>query len=265
MNSERSWKRGARSIGVAVVSALVVVCGGKGVSTLEASPPPKAEFGTIKGRVVWGGGAVPKPEKIVVNKDTEVCGVKPLFSKELLVDPNTKGIGYAFAYVFKPTGANPEAEKTVLEKSAEVHVDQKQCEFVPYSTAMLQNQKLVFKSSDPVNHNVRYSAFTNQPFNQILPGNGQSQPIKLVAENRPLQLACDIHPWMKGAIMVFDHPFFAVTKEDGSFEIGGVPAGEQKLVVRLARGDYITQGPLHAITVKVEAGKTTDLGDIVKK
>ena len=46
--------------------------------------------------------------------------------------------------------------------------------------------------------------------------------------------------WMKGAIMVFDHPFFAVTGEDGSFEITGVPAGAQKLIVSQFKVGYVT-------------------------
>ena len=90
---------------------------------------------------------------------------------------------------------------------------------------MHQDQAFVFKSSDPVNHNVQLCGFTNAPFNQILAPNGTHRS-KLVAERRPIAVACDIHPWMKGYIMVFDHPFFAVTAEDGSFEIKGVPAGE---------------------------------------
>ena len=47
---------------------------------------------------------------------------------------------------------------------------------------------------------------------------------------------------MNAYFMVFDHPFFAVTKPDGSFEITGVPAGKQKLVVREDKGMFITSG-----------------------
>jgi len=36
---------------------------------------------------------------------------------------------------------------------------------------------------------------------------------------------CNIHPWMHGYIAVFKHPFFAVTDQEGHFEIKNVPAG----------------------------------------
>ncbi len=60
--------------------------------------------------------------------------------------------------------------------------------------------------------------------------------------------------------MVFDHPFFAVTKEDGSFEIDGVPAGSQNLVVWQERVGYVNEGAARGMPVKIEAGKPTDVG-----
>jgi hypothetical protein len=198
-------------------------------------------------------------------KDPQVCAKdKAILSRELAVDPASKGIRYAFAYLPKPQGVNAEAVKALVAKTPVVEIDQKNCEFLPYVAALNQDQSLVLKSSDPTNHNVRFSAFTNAPFNQILPPNGQVS-LKLVAERRPIPLACDIHPWMKGYIMVFDHPFFAITGEDGSFEIGGVPAGEQKLVVWQETKGYVTEGKAVGMPVTVKAGGVTDVGAIKMK
>jgi hypothetical protein len=36
---------------------------------------------------------------------------------------------------------------------------------------------------------------------------------------------CDVHGWMNAYVGVLDHPYFAVTKEDGSFELKGLPPG----------------------------------------
>jgi hypothetical protein len=221
-------------------------------------------FGTIKGRLVWAGGTVPPAKNLVEKgaslKDPQVCAKdEPIPSRELVVDPETKGIRYAFAYLPKPVGTNPEAAKALVAKQAQVVIDQKNCQFLPYVTALIQDQPVVLKSSDPINHNVRFSAFINAAFNQILPPNGQVE-VKLVAERRPIPLACDIHPWMKGYIMVFDHPFFAITGPDGSFEIQGVPAGEQRLVVWQETKGYVTEGKAAGMPVKVPAGGVADVG-----
>jgi hypothetical protein len=41
-----------------------------------------------------------------------------------------------------------------------------------------------------------------------------------------IPVKCNQHPWMKAYIGVLKHPFFAVSAEDGSFTIKGVPAGK---------------------------------------
>ena len=36
---------------------------------------------------------------------------------------------------------------------------------------------------------------------------------------------CDVHGWMNAYVGVLDHPYFAVTKDDGKFELKDLPAG----------------------------------------
>jgi hypothetical protein len=226
----------------------------------------QAAFGTIKGRLVWGGPAAPAPKVLVAagtaTKDPAVCAAtKDLINRDVVVDPATKGVRYAFAYLVQPKGANPDAVAALLKNTPTLEIDQKNCEFLPYVTAAHQDQTLVFKSSDPVNHNVHLSPFTNAPFNLILAANGSVEK-KLVAERRVIPLTCDIHGWMKGWIMVFDHPFYTVTGEDGSFVIEGVPAGAQNLIVWQAAVGYVNQGFARGMPVNVVAGQTTDIGEL---
>ena len=52
----------------------------------------------------------------------------------------------------------------------------------------------------------------------------------LVAESHAIPYRCTIHPWMNGWVRVFDHPYYAVTDEDGKFEIKNAPAGKFRIV-----------------------------------
>ena len=222
------------------------------------------EYGTIKGRLIWGGAEVPKP--VVVQekgqaKDAFCAKDASILSKELVVDPKTKGVANGFAYLVRPKGQNPEAVAELLKAAPKVEIDQKNCEFVPHCTAINKGQTLVFKSSDPTGHNVRYSGFNNNAFNQNVPPNA-SVARTLVAERLPIPVACDIHPWMKAYVMVFDHPFFAVTKEDGSFEIKGVPAGTHRIVLWQEKVGFVTSNKAAGVPVPVKAGEVTDMGTI---
>ena len=53
-------------------------------------------------------------------KDAEVCAVGELEDRSLDVDPATKGVAHAFAYLVSPKGSNPEAEKALLARQPTV-------------------------------------------------------------------------------------------------------------------------------------------------
>jgi hypothetical protein len=260
-------------LGTAITALALAFVGGSSpkVTAAEPAPHPDAEalaptqsgdFGTIQGRLVWDGANAPEPKKLAnINKNPEVCDVKPLYDQGLLVDPKTKGIKFGLAYVIQPKGKNAEAEKAILKKHPKVEIDQKNCEFIPHVTALTKDQLLVFKSSDPVGHNIRYSGFSNASKNVALQPNGNME-VKLVKEARPMQLNCDIHPWMAGWMMVFDHPFFAVTDDEGNFTITGVPAGDQNIIVWQEKVGYVTPGASKGMPVKVKAGEVTNVGDM---
>jgi plastocyanin len=244
--------------------AVAAVPGAAGA--IASALPGQNGFGTIKGKLVWGGPQAPVLPPLVAKgdpnvKDAAVCAVNGIADTSLAVDPATKGIKYGIAYLVRPKGANPEAAKAILA-TPKVEMDQKGCEFLPRNVAVHKDQTVVFKSSDPVGHNVRYSGFSNTAANLMLPPNGVTEK-KLVAERLPLVVLCDIHPWMKGHVAVFDHPFFAVTAEDGSFEIKGVPAGDQNLVVWQERVGYATGGGTRGQVVKVPAGGVVDVGTVL--
>ncbi|MFM1802282.1 MAG: hypothetical protein RJA81_1634 [Planctomycetota bacterium] len=241
-------------------SGLLIALVGVGISGSSVS----AQSGSIKGRIVLGG-AGPKLSPVVAKgdsavKDAAVCAKEEIPNEGLVTDGSA--VANVVVYLNSPTAKNPELEAEIVSKAGVIEIDQKNCKFIPHVSAMHSKQKLVFKSSDPVNHNVRYSAFSNQPFNQILAPNSKTMPLTLVPERRPLPLACDIHPWMKGFLMVFNHPFFVVTGADGSFEIKGIPAGSHKFVAWQESSGYITSGAAAGQAVTVTAGQTTDVGDI---
>jgi hypothetical protein len=64
------------------------------------------------------------------------------------------------------------------------------------------------------------------PFND----NGEVVPFdRLITRPSQLEITCQLHPWAKAWILVFDHPYFAVTERNGSFTIPDIPAGTYRV------------------------------------
>jgi hypothetical protein len=222
------------------------------------------QYGTLKGQVVWDGPQVPQlPPKVKAGenvKDAQVCATEPIPDESLVVDPSSKGVKYCIVYLARPKGDNPDLVKQLIESEPQVVVDQQACRFVPHVAAAHEKQQVLFKSSDPVAHNVRLQGFSNS-LNFMLPANGEL-PRVLSPERRPMPMACDIHPWMQGFVMVFDHPFFAVTDEQGNFEIEGIPAGSQNVVIWHEKVGYVTAGAARGQEVTIASGKETTLAPV---
>jgi len=107
-------------------------------------------------------------------------------------------------------------------------LDQVKCVYVPHVLAVQTGETLRIKSSDAVMHNVHLKCQVNPDVNFGFNGISQ-RDITLNSAEAPFPVRCDVHPWMSAWIGVFNHPWFAVTAEDGSFTIQHVPPGHYTL------------------------------------
>jgi hypothetical protein len=224
------------------------------------------QWGTVKGQVVYGGPKVPEPEKLAVTRDQNHClGKGPLFDEKWAVNKKNKGVRDVFLWLEDPAGnALPIHPTLKAIPQKQVVIDQPCCQFVPYAVALRQGQTLLVKNSAPVVHNIRYIGNPLvQPGASILLPPGGQRAIDLKAQDAVIPLACDIHPWMKGWVRVFDHPYFAVTNDDGKFEIKLAPAGPYRLKVWHPGSGWLG-GPKgkSGTAITIRANQVTDVGDL---
>jgi hypothetical protein len=249
--------------GTASVAALALL------AALAAPTPVRAQaWGEIKGQVVWGPAELPTKAKANVNKDQEHCLKNgPIFTDEYVVNAKSKGVRWVLVYLVdatKPSEPLPIHPSLAAVPTNPAVIDQPCCAFEPRVQGVREGQKVVVKNLAPVAHNF---AITGGPLgpnaNPLMPPKTDYTIDSIKARPLPIPYSCSIHPWMKGYIASFKHPYFTVTDEDGKFTIPKAPAGKYRLVLWQESVGYVlydpkasTKGPV----IEIKAGGTTDLG-----
>jgi len=108
-------------------------------------------------------------------------------------------------------------------------VDQKDLAFVPALLPVQAGTRVEFPNLDDTYHNV----FSFSPTKRFDLGRYRpdERPVPSQVFDKPglVTLRCDIHEHMRGLILVLDTPYFVTSGPDGSFHLGGLPAGHYTL------------------------------------
>jgi plastocyanin len=109
--------------------------------------------------------------------------------------------------------------------AAPVVLDQSGCQYEPHVFGVFVGQAVEIRNSDPTPHNVHAVPTANSEFN--FSEQPSAAPVTKTFDKPEigLPLSCNLHRWMRAYANVVTHPFFAVTGEDGAFELRGLPAG----------------------------------------
>jgi plastocyanin len=227
-----------------LTSLLILASGAVGAAP---QPPTGDDFGSISGKIVWEGEKpAPKPDIAMEEKALTGCKHDAINKKDesLLIDANG-GVANVVLTI-EVAGA----EKKVPAEPVEL--DQEGCHFHPHVVVMPVGATLRFKNSDETNHNIHTYAKKNQAQNKNVAAAGTMDQVLDKAE--VIDVKCDIHPWMKGYVVVTDATHWATSGADGSFKIVGLPAGDYELSwwhEELGKGK--------TAKVHVEAGKEATL------
>jgi hypothetical protein len=102
------------------------------------------------------------------------------------------------------------------------------CLMSPRVQAVMTGGTLNVISADVAMHRDRIIDVATGEVQAIAPFNDNGQVIpfdRLLTKTAELEVICDLHPWSKAYVLVFDHPYYAVTGKSGDFSIEGIPAG----------------------------------------
>jgi hypothetical protein len=178
-------------------------------------------WATVRGQFVYDG-TPPARLPYRVDKEHNICtnGGRAPLQETLVVDDATKGIKNVAIYLRNA----PRVHESAAAKTDPLVFDQKVCVFLTHVLGASVGQTIEIKNSDPTGHNTN---ILGSGFNQSIP-EGATSPYKPLKEGAvPMKVVCNIHPWMVAYILARKDAYFAVTDDQGNFEIANVPAGEE--------------------------------------
>ncbi len=183
------------------------------ISSTAAADAPKAP-GKITGTVIFEGTDPVRKDQV---RDTDpYCAKTPALADDVIV---TKGkLKDVFVRIKNPPKGSAPPPAAIL--------DQKGCSYSPRMVAVAPGSKIAVRNSDGTFHNVNGSIAGKLLWNK--PMAAKDPDLALDATSKAgdiIDLVCNVHPWMKAYAVAIDHSFYAVTGEDGSFVISGLPVG----------------------------------------
>ena len=209
--------------------------------------------GDLKGKIAFGGAFTPLPPlhlKGADVKDAAVCAAEEAPDQSIIVKDG--GLANVFVYLRK-------APKVAGDKLPDTNAifDQKNCVFKPHAMTVRVNQVVKILNSDAVAHNTHTNGVKTTSFNSIVNPNDTvgATLIYKQAELEPISVVCDIHSWMRAFHLPIDHPFAAVSAEDGTFEIKGLPVGKHEFKVWHEVGKLIEKS--YVVTIKPGVNEIT--------
>lgn len=217
----------------------------------STDPPPAkvkkvadSSTGVFSGVIKYKGTA-PVLEPIVKAgdpnvKDAKVCAANAVPDQTLVVNGANNGIANVFVYL----KSAPEGATETTPPEDPLVVDHDGCKFKPHAVFTQAGQSLQVINSDATSHNVHTYPIRNDPVNSLIAAN---DPVGFSldfngAEPLPMKIGCDIHPWMVAWVLILDHPYAAVTDENGEFSIPGLPPGTHEFRVWHEKAGYLEKG-----------------------
>jgi plastocyanin len=211
-----------------IAAALLVAasaCGGGEKEPAPAAPPANAQrvdpstAGGIVGRISFEG-TPPENPKVKLSGDpmcTRAHADGMAFENYIVTDG---GLDNVFVYVKDGLG------NYYFDAPAQpVKIDQQGCRYVPHVIGVQAGQSVEITNSDDTMHNVHAVPDVNREVNIGQHTKDQKDIHTFTAAEVMVPLKCDLHPWMNAYVGVVAHPYYAVTKDGGKFELKNLPAG----------------------------------------
>jgi hypothetical protein len=228
----------------------------------QGASTPLEPTGTIHGRTVFIGDPseyVPVPVHLDDRFGFCLNLAEPVRTEHVVLNRTTQPATLRNVLVWVHT---PLDAKTFPIPKQPVLLEQRDCRFAPRVVALMAGQTLRVVNRDPVLCHTHFLPEVNKELSYTIPKQGGSRDFTFVPE-WPIPVKSDVYPWIIAWVAVFDHPFFAVSGEDGSFALNNLPPGKYTLEAwhetfgRLHRTVHLGRGEREQLVLRFEPPRKT--------
>jgi hypothetical protein len=135
------------------------------------------------------------------------------------------------------------------------------CRLRPRVQAVRVGGTLNIRSADRTVHDARFLRAADSSTIAVVSEHDAGQVVpdeRVLAMPGRIEVRCDVHPWTRGWILVFDHPYYEMTDRRGSFAMDSVPPGRYRLIAWHERFE-----PIDA-TIEVARGETAEVNIVLR-
>jgi len=175
--------------------------------TLETEPSAQGT-GSVRGRVSIGIPVTAKRATPTYSRSVQTVALAP-----------ESEVRHVVVYV-------KDAPRTAVPPMR-AEIRQRNENFVPHIIAVTVGSTVDFPNDDPIYHNV-FSLSRTKTFDLGRFPQGKSRG-EVFDKPGVVKVFCQIHSHMSATVMVFNHPWFAIPEEEGTFELPNVPLGMHQI------------------------------------
>lgn len=271
-----------RTVVAAVVSGIAIFTGFAQTShspALAYEEIPVADGGSLTGTIhLTGDVPHPKGYNLTTLPDQIYCGRISDGRGWRLFQPFDVGEGGVFrqvvVYIESISHGKPFA------KAGAPRIEAKDCRFLPMVNVVRDEHDVTVVNMDPAMHDVQayetshlgprvlfnvplpisqrypHEAGLSAHFSKHYEGQPVTQRVHMTKGRRVFVMQCGFHAYMESWALVADHPYYAVTDDQGRFSLADIPPGTYRVIVW---HPYLHEAEAKTVTIKPKETASMDV------